>query len=228
MADASNELLLRSGAKRYWIDPLTGRSAPTPSVPEATEVGIETPLVSFASETDNRTSLQVRDARGPRWHKIFAGTLYPPLTVDGLVVLARSDTSFTWVRALGCEHSTSRAAMRSGGRSCRAGSTKRKHSSQHRYIGRAVGKRARRHGGTAPPIPRLYECADRPLCLPTRHGRSRRARQERHHRVPLPELIIAAVAEKHGLVVLHYDADFDRIAEVSKQATEWVVPRGTA
>jgi hypothetical protein len=47
------------------------------------------------------------------------------------------------------------------------------------------------------------------------------------HRVPLPDLIIAAAAERHDLIVLHYDADFDRIAEVSKQATEWVVPQGS-
>ena len=30
------------------------------------------------------------------------------------------------------------------------------------------------------------------------------------------------------MVLLHYDADFDRIAAVTGQAMEWVVPRGTA
>ena len=48
-----------------------------------------------------------------------------------------------------------------------------------------------------------------------------------HHRLPIPDLIIAAAAELAGLVVLHYDADFDRIAEVTLQPVEWVVPRGT-
>jgi hypothetical protein len=27
---------------------------------------------------------------------------------------------------------------------------------------------------------------------------------------------------------MHYDADYDRIAEVTGQPVEWVVPRGTA
>jgi predicted nucleic acid-binding protein len=47
------------------------------------------------------------------------------------------------------------------------------------------------------------------------------------HRLPIPDLIIAAAAEASGLVVLHYDADFDRIAAVTGQAMEWVVPRGS-
>ena len=51
--------------------------------------------------------------------------------------------------------------------------------------------------------------------------------QRGQHRVPLPELIVAAVAEKAGMVLLHYDRDFDRIAAVTGQAVEWVVPRGT-
>ena len=47
------------------------------------------------------------------------------------------------------------------------------------------------------------------------------------HRVPIPDLIIAATAEQAGLTVLHYDHDFDVIAEATKQPMEWVVPRGT-
>ena len=47
------------------------------------------------------------------------------------------------------------------------------------------------------------------------------------HRVPIPDLIIAAAAEYAGLVLLHYDADFDRIAAVTGQTMEWVVPRGS-
>lgn len=47
------------------------------------------------------------------------------------------------------------------------------------------------------------------------------------HRLPLPDLIIAAAAEASGHVVLHYDADFDRIAAVTGQLVEWVVPRGS-
>ena len=49
-----------------------------------------------------------------------------------------------------------------------------------------------------------------------------------HRSVKIPDLIIAAVAEHHDLAVLHYDHDFDRIAEITGQEVEWVVPPGTA
>ncbi len=49
--------------------------------------------------------------------------------------------------------------------------------------------------------------------------------QHRHFR--LPDLIIAATAELHQATVLHYDADYDRIAAVTGQATEWVAPKGS-
>ena len=42
------------------------------------------------------------------------------------------------------------------------------------------------------------------------------------HRLPIPDLIIAA-----GMTVLHYDADFDTIAAVTRQSMEWVAPRGS-
>jgi hypothetical protein len=41
------------------------------------------------------------------------------------------------------------------------------------------------------------------------------------------DLLIAAAAESAGLVVLHYDHDFDLIASISGQPTEWIVPAGT-
>jgi predicted nucleic acid-binding protein len=47
------------------------------------------------------------------------------------------------------------------------------------------------------------------------------------HRLPIPDLLVAAAAERAELTVLHYDAHFDAIAAVSGQPTEWVVPRGT-
>jgi predicted nucleic acid-binding protein len=43
----------------------------------------------------------------------------------------------------------------------------------------------------------------------------------------IPDLLIAAAAEEAGLVVLHYDADFDRIAVATGQPCEWVAPPGT-
>jgi predicted nucleic acid-binding protein len=43
----------------------------------------------------------------------------------------------------------------------------------------------------------------------------------------VPDLLIAAVAEATSLIVLHYDADFDHIAAVTGQPTEWIVERGS-
>jgi predicted nucleic acid-binding protein len=43
----------------------------------------------------------------------------------------------------------------------------------------------------------------------------------------IPDLLIAASAEAHGLIVLHYDADFDRISTVTGQRCEWVVAAGS-
>jgi predicted nucleic acid-binding protein len=54
------------------------------------------------------------------------------------------------------------------------------------------------------------------------------ADQGLHRAVKIGDLVIAAVAEHSGLVVLHYDRDFDRIAGVTDQAVEWIVPPGTA
>jgi predicted nucleic acid-binding protein len=53
------------------------------------------------------------------------------------------------------------------------------------------------------------------------------AKKSRHRNFHLPDLIIAATAELNGATVLHYDADYDRIAAVTGQPTEWVVPRGS-
>jgi hypothetical protein len=56
---------------------------------------------------------------------------------------------------------------------------------------------------------------------------ARLAKRSQHRGVPLPDLLIAACAESAGLTVLHYDADYERIAEVTSQAVQWVVPRGS-
>jgi predicted nucleic acid-binding protein len=53
------------------------------------------------------------------------------------------------------------------------------------------------------------------------------ARTSQHRHFRLPDLIIAATAELNGATVLHYDADYDRIAEITGQPTEWVAPRGS-
>jgi predicted nucleic acid-binding protein len=53
------------------------------------------------------------------------------------------------------------------------------------------------------------------------------ANRAQHRSVPLPDLLIAACAEAARLTVLHYDADYERIAEISGQPVQWVVPRGS-
>lgn len=53
------------------------------------------------------------------------------------------------------------------------------------------------------------------------------AAKSQHRSVPLPDLMIAACAEAAALTVLHYDADYDRIAALTGQPVRWVVPRGS-
>ena len=47
------------------------------------------------------------------------------------------------------------------------------------------------------------------------------------HRMPIPDLMLAAIAHAHSAVVLHDDSDYERIAEVTGQPHEWIVPRGS-
>ncbi len=53
------------------------------------------------------------------------------------------------------------------------------------------------------------------------------AKKSQHRAVPLPDLLVAACAESAGLTVLHYDADFERIAALTGQSIQWVMPRGS-
>lgn len=45
--------------------------------------------------------------------------------------------------------------------------------------------------------------------------------------VGFPDLLVAAVAERERVTVLHYDSDYDTIAQITGQSAQWVVPRGT-
>jgi len=45
--------------------------------------------------------------------------------------------------------------------------------------------------------------------------------------VPLPYLLVAAVAERHRDTILHYGADYDTIASITGQPAQWIVERGT-
>lgn len=47
-----------------------------------------------------------------------------------------------------------------------------------------------------------------------------------HRSAGVVDLLTAAVAEYYGVVILHYDADFEQIAAVTGQPQMWVVPRG--
>ena len=50
-----------------------------------------------------------------------------------------------------------------------------------------------------------------------------------HHRIPPVDVLIAALADVHGLGVLHYDAHYDLILEETDLSYEsrWLGPRGT-
>ena len=48
-----------------------------------------------------------------------------------------------------------------------------------------------------------------------------------HHRVPIPDLLVAAAAQESGLDVLHYDRHFDRLAEVLDFESRWLAPAGS-
>jgi predicted nucleic acid-binding protein len=72
--------------------------------------------------------------------------------------------------------------------------------------------------------------------VPTTDGDHQRALSIRHllaergqHRMmSLVDALVAAVAESRDLTVLHYDGDFDVLAQLTGQPHRWIVPRGTA
>ncbi|MDA8067276.1 MAG: PIN domain-containing protein [Actinomycetota bacterium] len=50
-----------------------------------------------------------------------------------------------------------------------------------------------------------------------------------HHRMPPVDLILAALADTHGLGILHYDSDYDLLAEKTDLSYQslWLADRGT-
>lgn len=81
---------------------------------------------------------------------------------------------------------------------------------------------------------RALDALDAFELIETSADHARRARQvqrllaSKHQRGrKVPDLLIAAAAEANDLAVLHYDADFDRIAAITGQRVEWVVPAGS-
>lgn len=53
------------------------------------------------------------------------------------------------------------------------------------------------------------------------------AARRQHRGAGIPDLIIAACAEAHDAVVVHYDRDFDTIAGITGQESRWLVPAGS-
>jgi predicted nucleic acid-binding protein len=53
------------------------------------------------------------------------------------------------------------------------------------------------------------------------------AERSQQRGVKIADLLIASAAEAADLVVLHYDHDFDLIADITGQGTEWILPPGT-
>lgn len=47
------------------------------------------------------------------------------------------------------------------------------------------------------------------------------------HRVPVADALVAAAAAERGFGVLHYDHDYDRLAQVLAFTSQWVAPAGT-
>ena len=47
------------------------------------------------------------------------------------------------------------------------------------------------------------------------------------HRRPIPDLLVAATALEYDSTVLHYDHDFDLIAESTGLSARWIIPAGT-
>ena len=48
-----------------------------------------------------------------------------------------------------------------------------------------------------------------------------------NHRVPTADALVAAAAAERGFGVLHYDHDFDRLAEVLSFTSQWIAPAGS-
>ena len=52
------------------------------------------------------------------------------------------------------------------------------------------------------------------------------ARSQHRGATPI-DVIVAAIAEAHGVTLLHYDRHFDAIARVTGQPAEWLARRGS-
>jgi predicted nucleic acid-binding protein len=91
----------------------------------------------------------------------------------------------------------------------------------------------------APNADRAHEVADRLAAFETipmpagvwaraRHTQLALATSGDHRRVPPADLLLASAAELAGVVLIHYDRDYERIASTTGGLRhEWLVPDGT-
>ena len=74
-----------------------------------------------------------------------------------------------------------------------------------------------------PPVP--ITDGDRRRCLEVQEALSARGQ---HRALSLVDALVAAAAEGRDLTILHYDADFELVSQITGQRQEWIVARGTA
>lgn len=95
-----------------------------------------------------------------------------------------------------------------------------------------LGYSARNHNDYVALTGRLLAFASIPI-TDADHRRSLEVQEAlsargQHRALSLVDALVAASAETRGLTILHYDADFELVAEVTGQPHEWIVDRGTA
>ena len=53
------------------------------------------------------------------------------------------------------------------------------------------------------------------------------ARSGRHRAVGIADLLTGVLASEHRVTLIHYDSDFDTLAEVLPFSNRWIAPRGS-
>jgi predicted nucleic acid-binding protein len=91
------------------------------------------------------------------------------------------------------------------------------------YSARSPGDYETRWGGvlTLPWLHLTHAVSARALAI------QRQLARRGQHRRPIPDLLVAATALEHDATVLHYDRDFDTIADATGLSARWIIPSGT-
>lgn len=66
---------------------------------------------------------------------------------------------------------------------------------------------------------------DEAIAERAREVQRRMAARGLHRAAGIVDLLTAAVAERNGAVILHYDTDFEHIAAITGQPHAWIAPR---